>query len=79
MTNEIKKAIDYVRENKTWSELKDALALEKINTFRCDICFADSEIADEIADLMEEYGADNDLPEGWWRTEVTEDDIFFEL
>lgn len=22
--------------------------------------------ADDIADLLEEYGQDNDLPEGWW-------------
>ena len=22
--------------------------------------------ADEIADALEEYGQDNDLPEGWW-------------
>ena len=32
-----------------------------------------------ISDLMDEYGADNDLPEGWWLDEGDEDDIFMQL
>lgn len=31
--------------------------------------------ADEIADALEEYGQDNDLPEGWWCEEYDIDEI----
>lgn len=31
--------------------------------------------ADEIADALEEYGQDNDLPEGWWCEECDIDEI----
>lgn len=30
---------------------------------------------DKIIDLLEEYGADHDLPEGWWEEESDMDDI----
>lgn len=30
---------------------------------------------DKIIDLLEEYGADHDLPEGWWEEEADIDDI----
>lgn len=29
----------------------------------------------KISDLLEEYGQDNDLPEGWWMEECNMDDI----
>ena len=58
------KAIQYVRENRTWSEAEEAVALERINSLRSSIGSASSEIAMSISDLMEEYGAENDLPEG---------------
>ena len=73
------KAIQYVKENHKWSDAKDALALETINAYRCDINFADHAITEEIHDLMEEYGQDNDLPEGWWYEQGDEDDIFFSI
>lgn len=31
------------------------------------------ELSDAIYDLMEEYGADNGLPEGWWLDEHDEE------
>ena len=73
------KAIQYVRENRTWSDAEEAAALERINSFRSSIGSASSKIAMSISDLMEEYGADNDLPEGWWLDEGDEDDIFMQL
>ena len=73
------KAIQYVKENHKWSDAKDALALETINAYRCDINFADHTISEEIHDLMEEYGQDNDLPEGWLYEQGNEDDIFFSI
>ena len=34
---------------------------------------------DHIRDLLEEYGADNDLPEGWWENEGDLDDWLYKL
>ena len=73
------KAIQYVRDNKTWSEAEEQVALERIDHQRCPLSFASERIADEITDLMEEYGQDNDLSEGWWLEYGDTDDIFFML
>lgn len=73
------KAINYVREHKTWSDAAEQKAYEVIERYRCNIQQADSNISDEIHDLMEEYSEENDLPEGWWMYEGDEDDIFNEL
>lgn len=76
---DIEKAIQYVRDNKSWSDAQEQSALKKINELRCDISYADSNIADEIAELMNEYGEENEFPEGWWEEEMSVDDIFFKL
>ena len=55
MDKHFEKAIQYVRDNHRWSDAREALALEQIDYYRCDINFADHLIADEIHDLMEEY------------------------
>lgn len=34
---------------------------------------------DHIRDLLEEYGQENDLPEGWWENEGDLDDWLYEL
>ncbi len=73
------RAVQYIRENKKWSDADEAEALERINHYRCDIGFASPEISDEIQDLMEEFSDNEDLPEGWWYNEGDEDDIFFML
>lgn len=31
---------------------------------------------DEIHDLLEEWGVEHDLPEGWWANEADMEDIF---
>ena len=72
-------SVKYVKENKTWSDALEQVALERINQFRCDIRQACPQIADEIHDLMEEYADEHDLPEGWWYEVTDEDDIFFSL
>lgn len=79
LKHHLDKAIQYVRDEHTWSEAREALALETIELYRCDIDFADKGIADEINDLMEEYGEDNELSEGWWMEYGDIDDIFFKL
>lgn len=35
-------------------------------------------LADDIYDLMEEYGDENDLPEGWWLEYGETEDVFAE-
>lgn len=75
----VEQAIQYVRENKTWSEAEERVALDRINNLRCDINQASDKIACEIADLMAEWSADNNLCENWWWQYVNEDDIFFQL
>lgn len=76
---DLEKAIQYVRDNKNWSDAEERVALDKINQFRCGIAQASPSISDKICDLMEEYGEENDLPEGWWYDLADEDDIFYEL
>lgn len=79
MNKHWKKALQYVKENKTWSEEEEKVALQRINHYRCGIDFADRKISNEISGLMEEYGEDNDLAEGWWLLYGDTDDVFFKL
>ncbi|MBO4659522.1 MAG: hypothetical protein J5637_07865 [Prevotella sp.] len=73
------KAIDYVRQKHSWNEHDEALALEDMVRYRCPIEFADDDIANEIEDLMERYGLENDLPKSWWVEEGDVNDIFWML
>ena len=79
LVNHFDKALQYVRDKKTWSDAQEALALERINHYRCGIDFADSEISNEINDLLEEYGENNDLAEGWWLEYEDIDNVFLKL
>lgn len=79
MKEHFERAIQYVREHKSWSEAEDAAALERINNLRCDINFASPTITNQIALLMDEYGENNDLPDGWWTEFGYEDEIFMNL
>lgn len=73
------KAIQYVRDNHGWSEAEEQVAIDNIDHYRCDISTASDKIACEIADLMDDYGKDNDLADGWWWEFANVDDIFFKL
>ena len=79
MERHFEQALEYVRQNRTWSEAEEAEALERINHFRCGIQQASSSISEEIHDLMEEYGEEHDLPEGWWNEIGDEDEVFMKL
>ena len=79
MNKHWKKALQYVKENKKWSEEEEKVALQRINHYRCGIDFASPSIRDEIHDLMEEYSDDNDLAEGWWLLYGDETEIFYKL
>ncbi len=73
-----KKALQFVRDNKDWSEACEAYALETVDKMRYPIDQASEEIGDKIRDLMDEFGYRNDLPEDWWE-DYDIDDIFFKL
>ena len=61
--NELDKALQYVREN--WPEDEDfSPTIEHIT---------------DVGDLLEEYGADNDLPEGWYYEYGEEEDMLEKL
>lgn len=65
-------AIKYVRENIELEELDRAR--EEAFYYRKPIRLVNAELYEDIVDLLEEYGEDNDLPEGWWMEEVDIDD-----
>lgn len=79
MKKHLKKAIQYVKENHEWSEACEQYAWEIIDKCRCPISQASDEITYEIQRLMDEYGEDHDLPEGWWQEYADEDEIFMEI
>lgn len=70
----MKDAVNYVRENIGLEELDRAR--EEPMLYRKPIRLVNAELYEDIVDLLEEYGEDNDMPEGWWMEEVDiEEDI----
>lgn len=65
MNKELKKAIAYVKEN------LEAYAMHLMPDACCNY--------DKVIDLLEEYGEDNELGEGWWEEYGDINDILFEL
>lgn len=71
--NDIEKAIEYVRDN---VDLEDVLTAKlNMEFLREPLYRVNNTLCDEIYDLMEEYGSDNELPEGWWLEENDEETI----
>lgn len=66
-------AIAYVREN--IDPVRVEKAVKVLNEQNMELADIDEELNDEIYDLMETYGAENDLAEGWWEYEGTTEDI----
>lgn len=73
----MKRAIDYVRSHVDMDEVR--LSIKKMDEQREPLFRVNSQLSDSIYDLMEEYGQDHDLPEGWWLEEHDEESILFEL
>ena len=78
-TTELQKAIRYVKEQ---MDENDMVILHA----EMDKCYKAHLVPDEdtmecgkVIDLLEEYGQDNDLPEGWWMSEAEMADILCEL
>lgn len=76
-SKDVKKAIEYIRANVDMYDVRRALLT--IDVKKYPLCQADPELDNQIYDLMEEYGEDNGLSEGWWMSEIDEDEILFEL
>lgn len=70
-------AVAYVKAN--ISSEKTQHAKEVLTTHNMELADVDESLDDDINDLMEEYGADHDLAEGWWEYEGTTEDILKEL
>jgi hypothetical protein len=69
----IEKAIKYIRENVDMEQVGYMIVQSKLQ--RMPVSFMYASFADDISDLLEEYGQDNDLPEGWWCEECDIEEI----
>ena len=61
------------------SQLDDAdirHAIYHMERDRLPLSQVDYSMSESISDSMEEYGADNELPEGWWLDYGDESDVF---
>lgn len=76
-SSDIKKALEYVRRNVDMSYV--AYVESKAIEMRCPASCVDAVFAEDVQDLLEEYGEDNDLPEGWWCEYGDIDDIIEQL
>jgi hypothetical protein len=79
LSKHVERALQYVRDNRTWSDAEEQVALERIDYMRCGVAFASPEIAQQIRELMDDYGQGEDLPENWWEDFGDEDNIFLKL
>lgn len=78
MTKELKEAIAYVRENIDMDHVR--VTCGDIDKQHGSLASCDTyDLETSIHDLMEEYSADNELPEGWWLYEVEVEEIFYAL
>ena len=74
---EFQKALQYVKDNVEQIDVEHAI--HHMDRGHFPLRMVDESLSMKINDLMEEYGDDNDLPEGWWLDECDEDDIIFKL
>jgi hypothetical protein len=70
-------ALHYVRNDVDMTEVNKTVC--KAMEMRMPVSVYAPALTDDIADLLEEYGQDNDLPEGWWCEYGDIDDIVEQL
>ena len=75
--NHIEKAIRHVAKNVDKERV--SIACGYMYLHRSPLHVEDPQLEDDIHDLMEEYGEEHGLPEGWWQSEVDENDIVLRL
>ena len=71
---DMRKAVAYINEQME-PEDKAIIAAQVSKNFKQHMNPAYNIDDDKIIDLLEEYGDDHDLPEGWWEEEADIDDI----
>lgn len=79
MDSHLNAALEFVRDNKSWTKFEEASAIEDMVRYRCPIEYADDDISNAISALMDEYGREIGLPEGWWEEQVDVNYIFWTL
>ena len=78
-TDPLKPALDYVREQ-LGEETVAVIRAQVDCSYRYHLAPGDCVTDDDrVIDLLEKYGQDNDLPEGWWENEGDIDDILLKL
>lgn len=77
VATDLELAIAYVRKNVDMERVERVRSVLASNNMEFDD--VDEDLSDEIYDLMEEYGAEHNLAEGWWEYEGTTEDILKEL
>lgn len=77
VATDLELAIAYVRKNVDMERVERVRSVLASNNMELDD--VDENLSDEIYDLMEEYGADHDLAEGWWEYEGTAEDVLRKL
>lgn len=70
-------ALNYVRSNIDMDDVRYIRGC--VDKHHSCVRAEDCAILTRIYDLMEEYGEDNGLPEGWWLEEMDEEEIFDQL
>lgn len=75
----LNEALDYVREHLKADGVAEIRA-QVDRSYRYHMNPSDCVTKDtEVIDLLEEYGEENDLPEGWWMEQGDIDDILMKL
>lgn len=69
----LQKALDYVREQMDDDKLAVVRAQRNYNWVHRMLVQTDYD--EEIFDLLEEWGEEHGLPEGWWENEADMEDI----
>lgn len=77
MKTHFEKVIKYIRENVDMEHVGYMIIQSKLQ--RMPVSFMYASFTDDVQDLLEEYGQDNDLPEGWWCEYGDIDDIVEKL
>ena len=73
------RALEYVREQLE-PETLAVIRAQVDRSYRYRMAPSDCVTDDgKVIDLLEEYGQDNDLPEGWWESECEIDEILMKL
>lgn len=70
-------AVAYVKANVSSEKVQHAK--EVLAAHNMELADVDESLDDDINDLMEEFGSDHDLPEGWWLGYGTTEDILWKL